>query len=43
MESWSATLRIVAVMSAVAIGYLVGRWVAEGVQALVAGGGWPGL
>lgn len=29
MDSWRASLRLAAVMSAVAIMYLVGRWVAE--------------
>ena len=43
MNSWTATIRIAAVMGAVAIAYLVGRWVAETLQELVAGGVAPGL
>jgi hypothetical protein len=43
MDSWSATLRLVAVMAAVAIFYLVGRWVAETLQAMVASGALPSV
>ncbi len=43
MDSWSATLRLVAVMTAVAIAYFIGRWVAETLQEFAARGVAPGF
>lgn len=43
MDSWQATLRLTAVTIAVILFYLLGRWVAEALQALVAGGRLPTL
>jgi hypothetical protein len=41
MDSWPATLRLAAVMAAVAVSYLVGRWVAATLQLMVASGALP--
>jgi hypothetical protein len=38
MDSWMMTLRLLAVMAAAALCYLLGRWLAETVQNLTAGG-----
>jgi hypothetical protein len=38
MDSWSTTIRLLAVMAAVAASYIVGRVLAETLQQLAAGG-----
>jgi hypothetical protein len=43
VRSWTATLRLAAVMAAVAVAYLVGRWVAETLQVMVASGVLPSI
>jgi hypothetical protein len=41
VDSWPTTLRLVLVMGAIALSYLVGRWVAETLQGLVDSGALP--
>ena len=40
MDSWSTTLRLMALMAVIASFYLLGRWLAETLHGL-AGGGLP--
>jgi hypothetical protein len=41
MDSWSTTLRLMALMAVIAIFYLLGRWLAETLHGLTASGGLP--
>lgn len=43
MDSWSETKSLIVVIVVIIIFYLLGRWVAENWQGLVAGGGVPRL
>jgi hypothetical protein len=42
-DSWTATLRLLAVMAAIAASYIAGRWVAEILQGLGMSGVLPSL
>ena len=41
MDSWTTTRRLMMVMAAVAVSYVVGRWLAETLQDLTASGALP--
>ena len=41
MDSWSTTLRLMALMAVIAIFYLLGRWLAGILHGLAASGGLP--
>ena len=43
MDSWSTTVRLMMVMAAVAASSIIGRWLAETLQSLAAGGGLPSI
>ena len=38
MDSWTTTLRLLAVMAAIAVFYILGRWLAEVLQVLASSG-----
>jgi hypothetical protein len=43
IDSWATTLRLLAVMAAIALCYLIGRWFAETLRDLAASGTLPTL
>jgi hypothetical protein len=43
MDSWATTLRLMLVTAVIAAFYVLGRWVAEALQALAVSGSLPSL